>query len=129
MDPFCHPLFTPSYTTPTLHVLGRTDVVVIEERSRTLLGVSQNARLEEHDGGKSGCISLWLPDFSAIFPCDLSGHFVPSKGNWRKFLVNYMKDPLAAHASPTAPSDPSASEGMAEASGHGSYKRALTMKL
>jgi len=101
MDPFCHPFFTPNYTTPTLHVLGRTDVVVVEERSRMLLGVSKNARLEEHDGG----------------------HFVPSKGNWRKFLVNYMKNPLAPHVSPTVSSVSSAD--IAGASGHASYKSAL----
>jgi len=58
---------------------------------------------------------------------DLSGHFVPSKGNWRKFLVNYMKDPLGPHVSPTAFSGDSA--GVTEASGHGSYKSALMMKL
>lgn len=57
----------------------------------------------------------------------LSGHFVPSKGNWRKFLVNYMKDPLGPHMSPTAPSG--ASAGVTEASGHGSYKSALVMRL
>lgn len=54
LDPFCDPLFTPNYTTPTLHVIGRTDVVVVEERSRMLIGVSKNGRLEEHDGGEPG---------------------------------------------------------------------------
>jgi hypothetical protein len=62
-----------------------------------------------------------------MITCDLSGHFVPSKGNWRKFLVNYMKDPLGLHLSPTASS--SASAGVTEASGHGNYKSALMMKL
>lgn len=52
---------------------------------------------------------------------------MPSKGNWRKFLVNYMKDPLGQHVSPTAPSG--ASAGVIEASGHGNYKSALMMKL
>ncbi|PPQ92427.1 hypothetical protein CVT25_008648, partial [Psilocybe cyanescens] len=52
-DPFCDPVFSQRYTTPTLHVLGRTDVVVVEERSRTLIDVSANARVEEHDGGMS----------------------------------------------------------------------------
>lgn len=105
LDPLCNPFFTPNYTTPTLHVLGRTDVVVVEERSRTLCEVSKNARLEEHDGG----------------------HFVPSKGNWRKFLVNYMKDPLGPHMSPTATSG--ANAGVTETNGHGNYKSALMMKL
>jgi len=62
LDPFCDPLLTPNYTTPTLHVLGRTDVVVVEERSRMLLEVSKNARLEEHDGGEYGRLLLWLPN-------------------------------------------------------------------
>lgn len=62
-----------------------------------------------------------------MFTCDLSGHFVPSKGNWRKFLVNYMKDPLGPHVSPTAPSGDSA--GVTEASGHGNYKSALMMSM
>jgi len=52
---------------------------------------------------------------------------VPSKGNWRKFLVNYMKDPLGQYVSPTAPSG--ASAGVIQASGHGNYKSALMMKL
>lgn len=46
-------LFSPSYSTPTLHILGRTDVVVIEEKSKTLLDMSTNKRVEWHDGGKS----------------------------------------------------------------------------
>ncbi|KAF9470680.1 FSH1-domain-containing protein [Pholiota conissans] len=78
LDPFCIPFFSPSYSTPTLHVLGKTDVVVVEERSRQLIEVSSNARVEEHEGG----------------------HFVPSKGSWRKFLVNYMLDPTGSVPSP-----------------------------
>ncbi|KAG2055547.1 FSH1-domain-containing protein [Suillus hirtellus] len=65
-------IFGTSYSTPTLHVLGRNDVIVIEERSKGLLDLSQNKRLEEHDGG----------------------HFVPSKANWREFLRNYLTNPL-----------------------------------
>lgn len=62
LDPFCDPLFTPNYITPTLHVIGRTDVVVVEERSRMLLEVSKSRRLEEHDGGEPNHILLWLPN-------------------------------------------------------------------
>jgi len=47
------PLFTPSYSTPTLHVLGKTDVVVLEERSIQLLEVSANQRVERHPSGTS----------------------------------------------------------------------------
>ena len=49
--PIRTPLFTPSYSTPTLHILGRTDVVVVEERSNHLLAVSANQRVEYHPGG------------------------------------------------------------------------------
>ena len=46
-------LFAPTYATKTLHVLGRNDVIVVEERSKTLLAVSANKRVEYHDGGQS----------------------------------------------------------------------------
>jgi len=52
LDPFCDPFFHKMYITPTLHVIGRTDIVVVEERSRQLVEVSANARVEEHDGGR-----------------------------------------------------------------------------
>lgn len=70
--------FGTSYYTPTLHVLGRNDVIVVEERSKSLLDLSHNKRLEEHDGG----------------------HFVPSKANWREFFRNYLTDPLGVIPSP-----------------------------
>ncbi|KAI8977729.1 serine hydrolase FSH [Trametes punicea] len=77
-SPLCDSIFLPSYSTPTLHILGRNDVIVVEERSRTLLDVSHNKRVEYHDGG----------------------HFVPSKASWRNFLKAYMKDPLGDVPSP-----------------------------
>ncbi|KAJ7628651.1 serine hydrolase FSH [Roridomyces roridus] len=70
---------TGGYTTPTLHIIGRNDIIVVEERSRKLVGASANARVEEHDGG----------------------HFVPSKGNWRKFLADYFIDPTDNVISPS----------------------------
>ena len=45
------PFFDPPYTTPTLHVIGKTDIIVVEERSMLLVEVSGNARVEEHEGG------------------------------------------------------------------------------
>jgi len=54
---------------------------------------------------------------------------VPSKGNWRKFLVNYMKDPLVPHVSPTASSAAGPSADMTEEIGRASFKSALMMKL
>ncbi len=51
-----------SYTTPTLHVIGRTDVVVVPERSQTLIDASLNRRIEYHDGGTfSNRLSEALP--------------------------------------------------------------------
>ncbi|KAI0070566.1 FSH1-domain-containing protein [Panus rudis PR-1116 ss-1] len=77
-SPLCDKIFLPSYSTPTLHVLGRTDVIVVEERSKTLLDVSENKRIEYHDGG----------------------HFVPSKANWRAFFRDYLHNPTGDVPSP-----------------------------
>ena len=52
-DPLSLKFLMPSYSTPTLHILGKTDIVVVEERSRQLIEVSENSRVEEHNGGKS----------------------------------------------------------------------------
>ncbi|KAF8756532.1 Serine hydrolase (FSH1) [Rhizoctonia solani] len=48
--------------------LGRNDAIVIPERGRTLVDVSKDPRVEEHEGG----------------------HFVPSKANWRNFFKDYF---------------------------------------
>lgn len=68
---FSSSIFQDSYSTHTLHVLGHNDIVVVEERARTLLSVSNNKRVEYHDGG----------------------HFVPSKANWRAFFRDYLLNP------------------------------------
>lgn len=78
LDPWCDSLWEGGYNTPTVHVIGTTDFVVVEKRTRSLGEVANNLRLEEHPGG----------------------HFVPSKGPWRKFLAAYLKDPAGQHASP-----------------------------
>ncbi|TRM68962.1 serine hydrolase FSH [Schizophyllum amplum] len=79
-DPLFEDTFGAGYSTPTLHVIGRNDVVVVPERSQTLVDASLNGRLEMHDGG----------------------HFVPSKGPWRKFLESYIRlGPSAELASPS----------------------------
>ena len=44
-------IFESGYSTPTLHVLGKNDIIVVEERARTLLDVSNVKRVVEHDGG------------------------------------------------------------------------------
>ncbi|KAF9228441.1 FSH1-domain-containing protein [Gyrodon lividus] len=79
-DPVANEIFGQSYTTPTLHIIGKTDVIVVEERSKTLLDVSAKARVEEHDGG----------------------HFVPSKATWRNFLRDYLRHPLGDLPSPSS---------------------------
>jgi len=79
--PIRTPLFTPSYSTPTLHILGRTDVVVVEERSNQLIEVSANQRVEYHPGG----------------------HFVPAQKPWRDFFRAWMIDPAADAPSPIPP--------------------------
>ncbi|KIM82465.1 hypothetical protein PILCRDRAFT_820320 [Piloderma croceum F 1598] len=71
-------LMLPSYSTLTLHILGKNDVIVIEERSKMLLEISANKRIEEHGGG----------------------HFVPSNANWRNFFRDYLLDPLRNILSP-----------------------------
>jgi hypothetical protein len=82
---------SPSYSTPTLHVLGKNDVVVVEERSKVLLEISANKRLEKHDGGVYSfpCFRL----FSLLIVYRL-GHFVPSTLNWRNFFRDYLLDPI-----------------------------------
>lgn len=91
-------VFETPYTTPTLHVLGRNDVIVVEERSKTLLDVSENKRVEWHDGGM---LFGLFPDFSQPMFFLLSiGHFVPSKASWRAFFREYLHDPTGDIPSP-----------------------------
>ncbi|KAH7907344.1 serine hydrolase FSH [Hygrophoropsis aurantiaca] len=78
--PLSTEIFETSYSTPTLHILGKTDVIVVPERSQILVDLSSNKRVEEHDGG----------------------HFVPSKANWRNFIREYLRDPLGNVPSPGA---------------------------
>ena len=60
-DPLASDIFGQSYATPTLHVIGKTDVIVVEERSKVLLDVSANARVEEHEGGGCDLVSFGYP--------------------------------------------------------------------
>ncbi|GAA5834201.1 hypothetical protein JCM9279_004244 [Rhodotorula babjevae] len=55
--------------TPTLHVLGRGDTIVGEERSVPLTEAFEGARVEWHDGG----------------------HHTPSKASWRRFFQAYFE--------------------------------------
>ncbi|KAF9017440.1 hypothetical protein BDZ89DRAFT_1140739 [Hymenopellis radicata] len=65
-------------TTPVLHVLGNTDLVVPRERADIFMSLHKNKRVEEHIGG----------------------HFVPRQTKWRKFFVNFFSNPFAEIASP-----------------------------
>jgi alpha-beta hydrolase superfamily lysophospholipase len=40
-------------TTPTLHIIGKNDTIVTEERSRTLIRRCEDYRIEIHEGSKS----------------------------------------------------------------------------
>ncbi|KAG8988358.1 hypothetical protein FRB90_002801 [Tulasnella sp. 427] len=79
-------------TTPTLHVIGRNDVIVYAPRSQTLIDACQSPRVEQHDGG----------------------HFVPSAAPWRNFFRDYIKSFDAAstisHESVPSPFAPAAAE-------------------
>ncbi|EIW80538.1 FSH1-domain-containing protein [Coniophora puteana RWD-64-598 SS2] len=73
-------IYSQMYTTPTLLVMGKNDIIVVEERSKMLMEVAENIRVEQHDGG----------------------HFVPSKVNWRVFLKGWMENPQGRVPSPSA---------------------------
>lgn len=53
---------------PTLHVIGKNDAIISEERSLELAELCWDSRIERHDGG----------------------HFVPSKGSFRNFFKSYI---------------------------------------
>ncbi|KAH9920927.1 FSH1-domain-containing protein [Fomitopsis serialis] len=97
VSPLCDVILLPSYPTRSLHILGRTDVIVVEERSRTILDISSNKRVEYHDGG----------------------HFVPSKAPWRNFMRSYLRDPAGDVPSPgsAAPSQDASGASTPKASG------------
>jgi len=122
LDPFCDPFYSPRYITPTLHVIGRTDVVVVEERSRQLIEVSETKRVEEHEGGMF-CKS-WMRN---TLTNSYLGHYVPAKVTWRKFLAAYMRDPLAPHASPSSVSDSGPSSGPSQSAMD--YRKAVLMRM
>jgi hypothetical protein len=77
--PVARQIYGRSYVTPTLHVFGKTDVVVAEEQSKLLLGMSANAKVEEHAGG----------------------HFIPPKASsWRTFLPDHLGHSLGDMQAP-----------------------------
>jgi hypothetical protein len=54
--------------TPILHILGKADQIVDEDRAMTLVRVASNSRVEYHE----------------------SGHVVPSQANFRNFYRDYI---------------------------------------
>ncbi|KZP09601.1 hypothetical protein FIBSPDRAFT_938405 [Athelia psychrophila] len=65
--------------TPALHIIGRTDVVVVRERSEILINFSKNSRVEEHAGG----------------------HIIPTRPRWRQFFAEFFRNPFGKIASPS----------------------------
>lgn len=70
VDPLSDLVFGTAFDTPTLHIIGRNDIIVTPERSQTLLEVSANKRVEEHDGGEPA--SLSAESSTALFQVTLS---------------------------------------------------------
>lgn len=93
------PLFSTPITTPSLHVLGRNDAIVVPERGRTLVDVCKDPRVEEHEGG----------------------HFVPSKANWRTFFKEYLLsyDPVLGGKPVPSPAPTPAGETPSQTPGSG----------
>jgi hypothetical protein len=106
-------IFERPYETRTLHVLGRTDIIVVEERARPLLDITANKRVIWHEGGAVICSDC--PEKERL---RIPGHFVPSKGPWRTFFRSYLLDPAGEIAAPGEVGDSShTAPPSAEASG------------
>ncbi|GAA5971968.1 hypothetical protein JCM3765_005583 [Sporobolomyces pararoseus] len=69
LDPRTLAYFAEKPKTPTLHVLGRGDTIVGEERSVPLTEAFVDSRVEWHTGG----------------------HHTPSKASWRRFFQAYIE--------------------------------------
>ncbi|SGY34371.1 BQ5605_C002g01621 [Microbotryum silenes-dioicae] len=68
-DPTMAKLFDKPLHTPTVHVLGRADTIVSNDRSTPLAEAFVDARVEWHEGG----------------------HHTPSKASWRHFFKHYLE--------------------------------------
>lgn len=53
LGPICETLFATPFTTPFLHIYGKYDVVVLEERTRRIIELNRSSskRVESHSGG------------------------------------------------------------------------------
>jgi len=103
-DPVADVIFGHSYSTPTLHVLGKNDVIVVEERSQKLIQANSSPRVEMHDGGSPSHFCHFYNDFESVHCFTnyyyFAGHFVPSQTRWRKFFREYLKNPAGNIPSP-----------------------------
>jgi len=84
---------SPKLVTPSVHVIGSNDVIVIPERSQVLVDLceEEKARVERHEGGscdeRALLIFFWIFE---ILIAHFTGHFVPSKASWRNFFKEYL---------------------------------------
>ena len=104
LGPICETLFATPFTTPFLHIYGKYDVVVLEERTRRVIDLNNSSakRVECHIGGMFHRIHTTLLHLTLLF----SGHFVPVSQRWKQFFIDYIK---AGFANPGCVLSPSAS--------------------
>lgn len=85
-DPRCNPFWTPTISTPTMHVLGALDSVVDENRARALVACCS---CEENRGGEGGGDSTGVAVM--MHP---GGHFVPSQKVWLDKVTGFVQSCL-----------------------------------
>lgn len=119
LDPRCLQLFEgqEKLNTPSLHVLGRGDTIVGEERSLPLTNVFNEARVEWHDGG-----AFMTRASAVVLYADINGtgHHTPSKSSWRSFFKSYINSfilPRTLAGDRIEVASPSGSDGSAPPSG------------
>lgn len=100
----CETLFATPFNTPFLHIYGKYDVVVLEERTRRVIDLNNSPakRVECHIGGMFRRIHA--PPLCLTL--QFSGHFVPNSQRWKQFFIDYIK---AGFANPGRVLSPSAS--------------------
>jgi hypothetical protein len=102
--PLSNAIFGEGYATPTLHVLGRNDILVVEERSRVLINISTGKRVEEHDGGTRQHYLSTLENFHSlrtrILSKAISYHPGPAGGHFLKHTCSTQQETFPALAFP-----------------------------
>ncbi|EGO26332.1 hypothetical protein SERLADRAFT_436148 [Serpula lacrymans var. lacrymans S7.9] len=77
------------YSTATLHLSGKTDVVV--DNAEPFISWSTNGRVEEHPGGAK-YLTKHSIKLLTVSLTDILGHFVPPAVKWQKLLYDYMME-------------------------------------